>query len=285
MCWAEARPSVQLVFLLRFVVGTVSAAGLPQVTGRTVLGLAAWWCAVACAYLLNGVTDVREDRANGSRRPIARGDLPVRTAAAVTTLLAVTALVLGGLAGSGVLGWVVGFLLLGWAYSASPRRAGQAVERAVRGGGVRPGRDLVRGRCRGGRDRVDRYGRGVRLRDGGLDGLGRLRGQGPGGRRRGRGGGRRTVAVVHGVVAARALAVAGAVLVGAAGTAAAALWAPLALVGVVPVAVGAVWVVARVVRDARRESADRTQRRDAYRAFMVTQYAANLLVLAAFAAG
>ncbi|GHB69481.1 hypothetical protein GCM10010347_44640 [Streptomyces cirratus] len=284
MCWAEARPSVQLVFLLRFVVGTVSAAGLPQVTGRTVLGLAAWWCAVACAYLLNGVTDVREDRANGSRRPIARGDLPVRTAAAVTTLLAVTALVLGGLAGSGVLGWVVGFLLLGWAYSASPVRAKQSsvlCAVVVFGLGATSYAAGVAAAGTGWTATGGVFGcvmaAWMALVGSVVKDLGDVGGDAAGGRR--------TVAVVHGVVAARALAVAGAVLVGAAGTAAAALWAPLALVGVVPVAVGAVWVVARVVRDARRESADRTQRRDAYRAFMVTQYAANLLVLAAFAAG
>jgi 4-hydroxybenzoate polyprenyltransferase/chlorophyll synthase/homogentisate solanesyltransferase len=65
---------------------------------------------------------------------------------------------------------------------------------------------------------------------------------------------------------------------------ASALWAPLALVGTVPLAAGAVWVVARVLRDARRSSADRQQRRDAYRAYMVTQYTANLIALGVFAA-
>ncbi|UQX01224.1 UbiA family prenyltransferase [Streptomyces sp. RerS4] len=274
---------MQLVFLLRFAVGAVSAVHLPQAPGRTALGMAAWWCAVACAYLLNGVTDVREDRANGSRRPIARGALPVRTAATVTALLAGAALVLGGLAGRGVLGWVVGFLLLGWAYSAAPVRAkdssvlcalvvfglgatsyaagvsaagsGWTVTGAVFGCVMSAWMALV----------------GSLVKD-----LGDVGGDAAGGRR--------TVAVVRGVAAARSLAVAGAVLVGAAGSAAAALWAPLALAGTVPVTAGAVWVVARVVRDARRESAERQQRRAAYKAFMVTQYAANLIVLAALAA-
>ncbi|MFJ4775553.1 UbiA family prenyltransferase [Streptomyces sp. NPDC088762] len=278
LCWAEARPSVQLVFLLRFAVGTVSAGQLPPALGPAGLGLASWWCAVACAYLLNGVTDVREDRANGSRRPIARGDLPVHTAMAVTVLLGVAALVLGALAGNGVLGWVAGFLLLGWAYSCAPVRAkdssvacavvvfglgatsyaagvaaagsGWTATGAVFGGVMAAWMALV----------------GSLVKD-----LGDVGGDAAGGRR--------TVAVVRGVAAARALAVAGAVLVGAAGTAAAALWAPPALVGAVAVAAGAVWVVAQVVRDARRQSADRRQRRGAYRAFMVTQYAANLLVL------
>ncbi|MGW7098422.1 UbiA family prenyltransferase [Streptomyces sp. NPDC054883] len=271
------------MFLLRFVVGTVSAGELPQAAGRTVLGLAAWWCAVSCAYLLNGVTDVREDRANGSRRPIARGDLPVRTAGSVTALLAVAALVLGGLAGSGVLGWVVGFLLLGWVYSASPVRAKESsglCAVVVFGLGATS------------------YAAGVSAAGSGWTATGGVFGcvmaawmalvgslvKDLGDAGGDAAGGRRTVAVVRGVAAARSLAVAGAVLVGAAGTAAAALWAPLALVGTVPVAAGAVWVVARVVGDARRADADRAQRRGAYRAFMVTQYGANLLMLAAFAA-
>ncbi|MFD9406223.1 UbiA family prenyltransferase [Streptomyces sp. NPDC059989] len=270
---------MQLVFLLRFAVGVVSAGQLPQALGPTVLGLASWWCAVACAYLLNGVTDVREDRANGSRRPIARGALPVRTASAVTALLAGAALVLGGLAGNGVLGWVVGFLLLGWAYSASPVRAKESsVACAVVVFGL------------GGTS----YAAGVSAAGSGWTATGAVFGcvmaawmalvgslvKDLGDAGGDAAGGRRTVAVVRGVAAARALAVAGAVLVGAAGVAAAALWAPLALVGTVPVAAGAVWVVAQVVRDGRREHADRLQRRGAYRAFMVTQYAANLLLLA-----
>ncbi|THA48930.1 UbiA family prenyltransferase [Streptomyces sp. A1136] len=284
LCWAEARPSVQLVFLLRFAVGTVSAAEPPQAPGRVVLGMAAWWCAVACAYLLNGVTDVREDRANGSRRPIARGDLSVRSAATVTALLAVAALAFGGLAGAGVFGWVVGFLLLGWAYSAPPVRAKESsVLCAV----------VVFGLG------ATSYAAGVSAAGSGWTVTGAVFGcvmsawmalvgslvKDLGDAGGDAAGGRRTVAVVRGVPAARALAVAGAVLVGAVGAASAALWAPQALLGTAPVAAGAVWVVFRVVGDARRAHADREQRRGAYRAFMVTQYVANLLMLVAFGAG
>jgi 4-hydroxybenzoate polyprenyltransferase/chlorophyll synthase/homogentisate solanesyltransferase len=283
LCWSEARPSVQLVFVLRFAVGAVSTAQLPQAPWRTVLGMAAWWCAVSCAYLLNGVTDVREDRANGSRRPIARGDLPVRTAATVTALLAGAALTLGALACDGVLGWVVGFLLLGWAYSAPPVRAKQSsvlCAIVVFGLGAT---SYAAGVAAVGADWsatgvvfgcvmaawMALVGSVVKdLGDAGGDAAG----------------GRRTVAVVHGAAAARALAVAGAMLVGVAGPVAAALWAPLDLVGTVPLAAGAVWVVSRVVRDARRANADREQRRDAYRAFMVTQYTANLIALGVLAA-
>ena len=271
---------MQLVFVLRFVVGAASTGQVFQGSWRVVLGAAAWWCAVSCAYLLNGVTDVREDRANGSLRPIARGALPVRTAAAVTTALAVAALLLGALSGAAVLALVAGFLLLGWAYSCAPVRAKDSSVRCAL---------VVFGLG------VTSYAAGFAAAGAGFSATGAVFGVVMAGWMALVGavvkdlgdaggdavGGRRTVAVVHGIAAARALTVAGAVLVGAAGVVAAALWAPLALVGTVPVAAGAVWVVARVVRDARRAGADRGQRRDAYRAFMVTQYAANLLLLAA----
>ncbi|WP_405776280.1 UbiA family prenyltransferase [Streptomyces sp. NBC_00859] len=273
---------MQLVFLLRFVVGAVSTGQPPQALGRTVLGLASWWCAVACAYLLNGVTDVREDRANRSRRPIARGDLPVRTAATVTGVLAGAALASGAIAGDGVLMWVAVFLLLGFVYSARPvqaKRSSALCALVVFGLGATSYAGGVAAAGSGWTVPGAVFGcvmaAWMALVGSVVKDLGDAGGDAKGGRR--------TVAVVHGIAAARALAVTGAVLVGLAGTVAAALWAPLALVGTVPVTAGAAWVVTRVVRDARRQYAGRRQRRGAYRAFMVTQYAANLLVLDAFA--
>lgn len=279
LCWSEARPTVQVAFLLRFVVGVASAAQLPDSLVRPALGMAALWCAVVCAYLLNGVTDVQEDRANGSQRPIARGDLPERTAANGTVLLACAALLLGGLAGPGVVLWTAGFLVLGWAYSAEPVKAKCSSTRCA---------VVVFGLG------ATAYGAGVSATGSGwtatgvvfagvmsawmslvgavVKDLGDVSGDAAGGRR--------TVAVVHGPAVARAMAVAGAVIVGTAAPTLALLWAPSALVGAVPVALGAAWVVTRVVRGARREHADRLQRRGAYRAFMVTQYVANLNTLA-----
>ncbi|MEV6833744.1 UbiA family prenyltransferase [Streptomyces sp. NPDC051133] len=283
LCWSEARPSVQLVFLLRFAVGTLSAPEPPHSPGRTLLGMASWWCAVVCAYLLNGVTDVHEDRANGSLRPIARGDLPVRTAAGVTVLLAGAALTLAAQANDGVLGWVVCFLLLGWAYSAPPVQAKRSSGRcAVVAFGLG----------------ATSYAAGISAAGSGWTGAGVVFGctmaawmalvgalvKDLGDAGGDAVGGRRTIAVVHGLAVARALAVVCAVLVAVAGVAAAVRWAPLALAGAVPVAVGAVWVVVRVARDSRRGRAGRHQRRGAYRAFMVTQYAANLAMLGTFAA-
>jgi len=182
-----------------------------------------------------------------------------------------------------VLGWVAGFLLLGWAYSAPPVRAKQSsvlCAIVVFGLGSTSYAAGVAAVGAGWSATGVVFGcvmaAWMALAGSVVKDLGDVGGDAAGGRR--------TVAVVHGMAAARALAVAGAVLVGVAGPVAAALWAPLALVGTVPLAAGAVWVVARVVRDARRASADRQQRRDAYRAFMVTQYTANLIALGVLAA-
>ncbi|WP_274910613.1 UbiA family prenyltransferase [Streptomyces sp. WZ-12] len=186
-------------------------------------------------------------------------------------------------AGGGTFGWVTAFLLLGWAYSARPV---QAKRSSVRCAVVVFGLGATS------------YAAGTSAAGHGWTATGVVFGcvmaawmalvgsvaKDLGDADGDAAGGRRTVAVVHGLAAARALTVTCAALVGLAGTAAAARWAPLALAGTVPVAVGALWVIARVVRDARREGVARGQRRGAYRAFMVTQYAANLLVLIALGA-
>ncbi|MEU3402383.1 UbiA family prenyltransferase [Streptomyces sp. NPDC006670] len=282
LCWEEARPVVQVAFLLRFAVGAVSAGQLPQSLGRALLGMASLWCAVVCAYLLNGVTDVHEDRVNGSRRPIARGDLAEATAARGTVLLACASLLLGGLAGPAVVAWTAAFLVLGWAYSADP----------------------VKAKCSSGRCAAvvfglgaTAYGAGVAASGGAWTGTGALVAgvmsawmalvgavtKDLGDVSGDAAGGRRTVAVVRGPAAARALAVAGALAVGAAAPALALLWAPPALTVAVPVALGSLWVVVRVLRGARREGDGRAERRGAYRAFMVTQYVANLTALTGLA--
>jgi 4-hydroxybenzoate polyprenyltransferase len=237
---------------------------------------------VVCVYLLNGVTDVAEDRANASRRPVARGDLPVRAAARVTAAAAVTALCLA--AGGGLLGWTAVFLVLGWVYSAPPVAAkrwsvscsavvfamgwsGYAAGAAVSGGGLtRTG--LVFAAAMSAwmalvgavvKDLADTYGDAV--------------------------GGRRTLAALRGPGAARRTAVTGAVLVGAGAPLASLALAPAALPGTVPLAAGAVWVVAECLRLDATGPGDRRARRGGYRAFMTTQYAANSAMLTTVLAG
>ncbi len=83
-------------------------------------GAALWICATLSVYILNGVMDVEEDRINGSSRPIASGKLKVEQAAGVTAGLAVLSVAgsfaLGGL----MVGSVVVLLALGWLYSGPP---------------------------------------------------------------------------------------------------------------------------------------------------------------------
>jgi 4-hydroxybenzoate polyprenyltransferase len=94
LCAAEARPSVQAMFALRFAAGgamltPISAHGL----SRLAVGAAVWTFPTTATYLLNGAMDVTEDRANGSSRPIARGAL-----SAVVALAMAAACALAGLA-------------------------------------------------------------------------------------------------------------------------------------------------------------------------------------------
>ncbi|MGC5015522.1 UbiA family prenyltransferase [Streptosporangium sp. DT93] len=123
LCVAEARPVVLAVSAMRYLTG--AALALPAVTvavslPRIAQGAAAWVLSILAIYLYNGVTDVTEDRINGSGRPIARGDLRTRTASAV----AVGAGCLALLATWGLpapMFWIVAAnLVLGYLYSGPP---------------------------------------------------------------------------------------------------------------------------------------------------------------------
>jgi 4-hydroxybenzoate polyprenyltransferase len=118
----EARPAVQLIFLLRLV----SAAVLSGVLTRShLLGVAAgaliWECAVVFVYLYNGVADVTEDSVNRTGRPVASGELP-RASAAAMALGAGAVAVLGGVVDRPLLLPVIGLLILGYLYSGPPFR-------------------------------------------------------------------------------------------------------------------------------------------------------------------
>ncbi|MEV4167227.1 UbiA family prenyltransferase [Nonomuraea dietziae] len=122
-CVAEARPMVLAISAMRYLTGVAlalpaatAAASLPQVSQ----GAVAWVLSIFAVYLYNGVTDVMEDRINGSGRPIARGDLDARVAAAVAAGAGCLALV----ATSGLpapMFWIVAAnLALGYLYSGPP---------------------------------------------------------------------------------------------------------------------------------------------------------------------
>jgi 4-hydroxybenzoate polyprenyltransferase len=122
MCVVEARPSVLLVFLLRFLVGSaLSGIGAADGNVLRIAGTAVVWeTAVFAVYLFNGVTDVREDRINGSRRPIARGALPVRIALRVTVCAAAVSVIGAAAIGNYILWPVLALLAVGFCYSGPP---------------------------------------------------------------------------------------------------------------------------------------------------------------------
>lgn len=120
-CFLEARPAVQGIFLLRFLAGA-SFAGSLSIGGAFAMwgGAALCVCATLSVYILNGVMDVEEDRINGSSRPVAKGKLTVAQAASVAGGLAILSVV-GGFALGDLMGWsVVVALSLGWLYSGPP---------------------------------------------------------------------------------------------------------------------------------------------------------------------
>jgi 4-hydroxybenzoate polyprenyltransferase len=120
--WREARPIVQVVFQLRFIVGAAFAVdGSSTRLASIAVGATAWLCATWSIYLLNGVCDQTEDRRNGLSRPLSTGELPLSAARLMVRLLALAALGTGALVSWRVTVLVALMLGLGWIYSAGPR--------------------------------------------------------------------------------------------------------------------------------------------------------------------
>ncbi|MCF3960168.1 UbiA family prenyltransferase, partial [Streptomyces fuscigenes] len=233
----EARPTVQVVFVTRYLIGFAASSSPHHLASpaRLLAGALSWWLAVVAAYLLNGVMDVKEDRANGSVRPIACGALPERTAAVLTAAAAVGSLVLAAFV-PGLVLWTAAFLVLGWLYSAPPfpaKRWSTACAAVVFGlgwtsfaggaataGGVLSPAGLVFAVV---------MSAWMALVGSVVKDLGDVAGDAEGGRR--------TVAVRHGAGPARRLGAAGALLVGAGAVAAALARAPFMLPAMVAVVV------------------------------------------------
>lgn len=122
LSWQEARPQVQVMYLLRFGTAALLTGGVAVLREPGVLlGGLSWLMAMWSVYTFNGVTDVVADRANQSSRPIARGALPADTAMASVYLLSGGALLLAALVSVPQTLLVVAVLAVGWAYSAGPR--------------------------------------------------------------------------------------------------------------------------------------------------------------------
>ncbi|MER6949636.1 UbiA family prenyltransferase [Nonomuraea sp. NPDC000554] len=134
MCLIETRPSVLVMFSLRFAAGATLGAQALDVRGGTPWQMVGtglvWVTAIFAVYLFNGVMDVTEDRANGSARPIARGELEPDVAFAVARGAALLSLAGAALLPSPIAWMVLILLALGYAYSGPPfhlkRRSGPA---------------------------------------------------------------------------------------------------------------------------------------------------------------
>jgi len=121
-CLVEARPSVLAVSLLRYLTGGVLAAGefAHGHLVRTLAGAPIWELAVFAVYLFNGVMDIHEDQVNGSGRPIARGVLNPRLARRVAAGAAAAALIGGIALGIPSMAAIAAYLIVGCLYSGPP---------------------------------------------------------------------------------------------------------------------------------------------------------------------
>ena len=126
-CFQESRPAVQVMFLLRFGCGVLLVGlGLggvsAQEASRAVAAGAGWALATLYTYLVNGVEDVTEDRINAVGRPISRGDLDPGDALLVARACALLAIGAAWWAGEEVFAATAVYLALGHLYSVPPAR-------------------------------------------------------------------------------------------------------------------------------------------------------------------
>lgn len=117
LAFLEARPVVQLVFLLRFIVGgsLSGSIGFPDL--GAIVGCLSWAAAVWFVYLLNGVSDIAGDRQNSSLRPLASGALDPHFAVNLCLILAAGSLLVATLVGYRHVLLVASMLILGMVYS------------------------------------------------------------------------------------------------------------------------------------------------------------------------
>ncbi len=277
----ESRPAVQVVFMLRFFAAAALSGG--PADGRLWWAAAAWSLATMAVYVVNGVMDVTEDRANGSSRPIARGALPAPVATTLVAAASVLSLALAAAVDARVLLPLVALhLACGYAYSGPPfhgKRRGSTTALLVLGLGVLT---YAAGWSAGGRHAglpVLLLGVAMSLWMAGVGALAKDLSDVAGDAL----GGRRTPVIVWGEVRTRALTAVNAVLIGA-GFLTASLLRATSLVPVAAVLLLGGAAVAVLVATTRH-GATRAVRRLPYRAFMFTQYAVQLLVLARFLLG
>jgi len=111
----EARPRQWPKNLLVFAAPLAGATvGRPGGLAYALIAAVAFLCASASVYFVNDIMDVERDRRHPVKcnRPIACGDLPVRDAIAIATLLALMAITAGFAIGTPMLSLVTGSYLV-----------------------------------------------------------------------------------------------------------------------------------------------------------------------------
>ncbi|MEU9980238.1 UbiA family prenyltransferase [Streptomyces sp. NPDC050856] len=277
LCLRESRVPVQVIFALRLLVAAAltGPADRNPLSRSVLLGLVSWSCAVFFVYLLNGVTDVEEDRVNGSKRPIASGALSTGEASFVARAAAVVALGCAALHGVTLLVPLALLLALGYGYSAPgvawKRRTPTAVGVVLASGLLTYlAGHVVAQDSSGGRVRVVVFAVAMTAWMGLVGTLAKdfsdVEGDAAAGRR--------GVVVVRGARAARLLCGANALVVGGTFALCAALFAPELLLPALAVCLGALCLVATLAwwRGGRAP-------RRPYRVFMATQYSAHTTAL------
>lgn len=279
-CIIEARPSVLVIFLLRYLASGALAHGAHPALARVIGGGFAWVVAIFAIYLFNGVMDIEEDRINGSGRPIARGALPAGIAARVAAGAAVVSLVTSVLLGAGLIWPVAAVLVTGFLYSGPPcffkRQVPGTTAVCVSLGLLTYWAGVCASTAAGWRFPGVTWLVFVLTMSGwmGLVGapakdLGDVEGD--------RAAGRRTVPVILGERRARAVIAAAAVAAGVAFWGAGVLLATSLIVPAVVLSGGGVAVA--VMSASPLSRGDRRRRRLPYRIFMITQFAVHLSLL------
>lgn len=277
LCFIEARPQVQIIFLMRFAAGALLCAPGAAVA-RTAVAALAWGCATVAIYVFNGVADRVEDMANGSSRPIARGDLPAWAALGVSAALAAAACAGACWEGGWAVAVMVVYLMVGYCYSGPPFPFKSRYYAASIGGGALGLLSYLGGAASTGQrtgPQLAVYAAMMTLWMGGVGGIAKDLSDVAGDRAAGR----RTWPVVLGERRARLALRCTAVAVAAVFTAVAALTCVRLLwcAGVVLLGATAVCVASRQAG----EQAVRPRRRLPYRAFMWTQYLSHAALMAA----
>lgn len=277
LCLEEARPTVQLIFLLRFLAGAV--LGRPDHSAnlsRLMIGMAGWMCATTAVYLFNGVADQQEDTENGSTRPITSGRLPARSALTGVGVATLAGLLLAFTLGTGFGLLMACYLWVGYAYSGRPfwfkRTYGAATATGLALG---LGTYLAGCLAGGGRGTVDLtvFSVAMSLWMAGVGSIAKdlsdIKGDLTAGRR--------SWSIVLGETSARRALAVVALALGASFVLVACLRPGYLLAGAVAVLVGACAVAAVSLRGPRRP--DRSSARRPYRVFMRTQYAAHAALI------